>query len=97
MNASTELSSVDSGAEAGDARANMQTITLARATSRKIGCESATLEARFNSLKVLALSLLREVESLEKQDATGTAGALNLRRYGNESKNQSSQWGGKWF
>ncbi len=34
------------------------------------------LEARINSLKVLALTLLREVESLEEQ---GASGPLNLQ------------------
>jgi DNA-binding NtrC family response regulator len=37
------------------------------------------LEARINSLKVLALTLLREVECLEEQDPTTTLGALNLQ------------------
>lgn len=32
-----------------------------------------------NSLKVLALTLLREVEHLEEQDANGSAGALDLQ------------------
>src|ERR1700754_689689 len=39
--------------------------------------ELQILEARINSLKVLALTLLREVESLEEQD--DTSGALNLQ------------------
>ncbi len=36
-------------------------------------------EARIASLKVLALTLLRQVESLEKQMATGTVSELNLQ------------------
>jgi transcriptional regulator with GAF, ATPase, and Fis domain len=38
--------------------------------------EVQKLEARINSLKVLALTLLREVESLEEQ---GASGPLNLQ------------------
>ena len=41
--------------------------------------EVQNLEARINSLKVLALTLLREVESLEEQGATSTPGPLNLQ------------------
>ena len=41
--------------------------------------EIQSLEARIHSLKVLALTLLREVEHLEEQDASGTPGALNLQ------------------
>jgi DNA-binding NtrC family response regulator len=52
---------------------------VAHSPSRKIGKKSTILEARINSLKVLALTLLREVEYLEEQDATGTPGALDLQ------------------
>ena len=41
--------------------------------------EIHNVEARINSLKVLALTLLREVEYLEEQGATGAHGALNLQ------------------
>ena len=45
----------------------------------KDGKEIQNVEARINSLKVLALTLLREVESLEQQGASGTPGPLNLQ------------------
>jgi DNA-binding NtrC family response regulator len=41
--------------------------------------EVQKLEARINSLKVLALTLLREVESLEEQGANSAPGPLNLQ------------------
>ena len=37
------------------------------------------MEARIDALKVLALTLLREVEYLEEQDPTSTPVALNLQ------------------
>ena len=43
----------------------------------KVWKEVRILEARINSLKVLALTLLREVESLEEQD--DSSGPLNLQ------------------
>jgi len=48
---------------------------LAR-TSTKDWKEIQNLEARINALKVLALTLLREVENLEEQN---TSGALDLQ------------------
>jgi transcriptional regulator with GAF, ATPase, and Fis domain len=53
-------------------------IVLARSLT-KDWKEIQNLEARINSLKVLALTLLREVESLEEQEATTAPGALNLQ------------------
>jgi len=50
-----------------------------RTGPRKIGKEVQNLEARINSLKVLALTLLREVESLEEQGANSTPGPLDLQ------------------
>lgn len=47
------------------------------AVQRKIGKKPRNLEARINSLKVLALTLLREVENLEEHD--GSHGALDLQ------------------
>jgi DNA-binding NtrC family response regulator len=52
---------------------------VAQAPARKIGKKSTILEARINSLKVLALTLLREVEYLEEQNATGAPEALDLQ------------------
>ena len=57
---------------------NAENTVLAR-SSTKDGKEIQNVEARINSLKVLALTLLREVESLEEQDANTTPGALNLQ------------------
>jgi DNA-binding NtrC family response regulator len=37
------------------------------------------VEARINALKILALTLLREVERLEEQDGAGNHGPLNLQ------------------
>lgn len=48
-------------------------------SSTKDGKEIQKVEARINSLKVLALTLLREVEYLEEQNANSDAGALNLQ------------------
>ena len=45
-------------------------------TSTKDWKEIQNLEARINALKVLALTLLREVENLEEQN---TSGALDLQ------------------
>jgi transcriptional regulator with GAF, ATPase, and Fis domain len=53
--------------------------TVLARTSTKDGKEIHNVEARINSLKVLALTLLREVEYLEEQGATNTPGALNLQ------------------
>lgn len=53
--------------------------TVLARTSTKDGKEIQNVEARINSLKVLALTLLREVEYLEEHGATGTPGALNLQ------------------
>jgi transcriptional regulator with GAF, ATPase, and Fis domain len=51
---------------------------LARRTTKNWK-EVQKLEARINSLKVLALTLLREVESLEEQGANSAPGPLNLQ------------------
>jgi DNA-binding NtrC family response regulator len=51
---------------------------LAR-SSTKDWKEIQNLEARINSLKVLALTLLREVENLEAQSASNTSAALDLQ------------------
>ena len=48
-------------------------------SSTKDGKEIQKVEARINSLKVLALTLLREVEYLEEQNANSDPGALNLQ------------------
>jgi transcriptional regulator with GAF, ATPase, and Fis domain len=48
-------------------------------SSTKDGKEIQNVEARINSLKVLALTLLRELEHLEEQDATSAPVALNLQ------------------
>ena len=53
-------------------------IMVAR-SSTKDGKEIQNVEARINSLKVLALTLLREVEYLEEQDANSTPVALDLQ------------------
>ena len=53
--------------------------TVVTRSSTKDGKEIQNVEARINSLKVLALTLLREVENLEEQGATSTPGALNLQ------------------
>jgi transcriptional regulator with GAF, ATPase, and Fis domain len=55
-----------------------RSVIMAR-SSTKDGKEIQNVEARINSLKVLALTLLREVEYLEEQGATSTPGALNLQ------------------
>ena len=48
-------------------------------TSTKEWKEIQNLEARINALKVLALTLLREVESLEDEGANNTSAALDLQ------------------
>ena len=48
-------------------------------SSTKDGKEIQNVEARINSLKVLALTLLREVEYLEEHGTTGAPGALSLQ------------------
>ena len=52
---------------------------VCRAVQRKIGKKRRILEARINSLKVLALTLLREVEYLEEHDGSNALDALNLQ------------------
>jgi transcriptional regulator with GAF, ATPase, and Fis domain len=52
---------------------------LACGSSTKDWKKYRILEARLHSLKVLALTLLREVENLEEQTPTSTRGALNLQ------------------
>jgi DNA-binding NtrC family response regulator len=54
------------------------TLYLARG-STKVRKEIQNLEGRINSLKVLALTLLREVEYLEEHDANDPSGVLNLQ------------------
>lgn len=49
------------------------------AVQRKIGKKKRNLEARINSLKVLALTLLREVEQLEEHEGIDTSGELSLQ------------------
>ena len=75
MNASTKLNRMDT--DAGGAPPTRQR-TPSRPRPRNIGKEATGLEAQINSLKVLALTLLREVENLEAPDAIGTADALDL-------------------
>ena len=53
--------------------------TVVARSSTKDGKEIHNVEARINSLKGLALTLLREVENLEEQGANSTSGALDLQ------------------
>src|ERR1044072_395560 len=59
-------------------RSLIMNTVLAR-SSTKDGKEIQNVEARINSLKVPALTLLRELEYLEEQSATNTPGPLNLQ------------------
>lgn len=79
MNALTQLRRVDSNIEAGDALANRRRISVTRPSSRKERKESTSLDARVRSLKILALTLSREIEALEAQNAPGIRGALDLQ------------------
>lgn len=79
MNASARLNRPASDPEAEHVRATSRRIALAQPL-RKGGKESKTLEARIKSLKILALTLLREIEYLEGQDATAAGPrTLDLR------------------
>lgn len=78
MNASTKLNRIDSRTDAGGAPTKRRRNAPSRPRPGEIGKESTGLEAQINSLKVLALTLLREVENLEAPDATGTVDALDL-------------------
>jgi DNA-binding NtrC family response regulator len=60
-----------------DSRSCGRIFPLTDAATRA-GKPTTILEARINSLKILALSLVREIEGIEDLDAAGTPGVLDL-------------------
>ncbi len=81
MSALPHFSSVDKNPAAADSCAGEPSAPAATAPFRSSGKSSASVDARISSLKILAQSLVHEIQNLEAEaeDAGGLPDALDLQ------------------